>query len=317
MSNYGHGKDFWIDTLRLFTRITFIVIIIVGVIIGYNVSYAGRYPLYFVIPVAVSIIVGILTVGFVMVFLNMAMDIRITREYLVENGGKWIPVATNSQQSNKATVASVSKPVNSTKCKQCNNELKSGEKFCASCGVEIKEKMSDINIEEEKHNRDFIELCKSGTLQEIETAIKNGAGVNARSEQLGDAGKTAFIFAVRYNPKPEIVSLLLKNGADVNAKDKDGWTSLIYAASSNPNPEVISVLLENGANVNARAESGQTALMRAVRYNSNPEVISVLLKKGADASIKDNKEKRAIDYASGNENIKGTKAYEELSNASN
>jgi ankyrin repeat protein len=49
--------------------------------------------------------------------------------------------------------------------------------------------------------------------------LKAGTDVNAKDEYR----KTALMFAVMVlDNTPEVVSLLLQNGADVNAKDKDG-----------------------------------------------------------------------------------------------
>jgi ankyrin repeat protein len=48
--------------------------------------------------------------------------------------------------------------------------------------------------------------------------------------------------------KREVVELLLKNGADVSAKDTDGWTALVRAAY---NREVVELLLKSGADVAA------------------------------------------------------------------
>ena len=58
---------------------------------------------------------------------------------------------------------------------------------------------------------------------------------------------------------PEAIESLLKAGADIEARDKDGETPLIIAARSN-NPEVIEVLLTGGANAKAKNEAGETAL---------------------------------------------------------
>jgi ankyrin repeat protein len=72
---------------------------------------------------------------------------------------------------------------------------------------------------------------------------------------------------------PEVVSLLLQNGADVNAKDVTGRTALISAATGfGPNLEVVFLLLENGADVNAKNNDGKTALECA----SDPRVISLI-----------------------------------------
>ncbi len=89
------------------------------------------------------------------------------------------------------------------------------------------------------------------------------------------------------------------------------------AAWSNENPEVITVLLKAGAEVNASADYGETPLMRAAEKNTNPEVITVLLKAGADVNAKNNGGKTALDYAKDNEDIKGTQAMKELEEATN
>ena len=159
---------------------------------------------------------------------------------------------------------------------------------------------------------DFFELCLSGTAQEIEAAIKNGADVNA-SNQYGD---TALMVAVLNNVNPEVIVILLKNGADINAEDMYGNTALSSAAGSGYT-EILSILLRNGADVNARdGISGWTALMCAVN-NTEPESISILLRNGVDASIRDNYGERAIDIASKNSNLRNTAAYQQLLAASN
>ncbi|MDR2528921.1 MAG: ankyrin repeat domain-containing protein [Synergistaceae bacterium] len=111
------------------------------------------------------------------------------------------------------------------------------------------------------------------------------------------------------------VATALKASADVNAKGENGNTALMWAVEKNPNPEVLSLVLKNGAHVNAKGNYGETALMRAAA-NPNPEVASLLLKNGANARVKNKKGKRAIDYAENNPKFKDPKALEELRQAS-
>jgi len=192
----------------------------------------------------------------------------------------------------------------------------------------------------------FIELCKTGTPQEVEVAIKAGADVNAKGKDKdGVTGVTALMNAAQYNSNPEVISSLIKAGADVNAKNQTGGTALIRAALGNKNPEVtaslvkagadvnaknnygwtafinaaeenntevITVLINAGADVNAKNNDGFTSLMNAARYNSNPEVITVLLKAGADVKLKDKNEKMAINYARDNKALINTAAFKEL-----
>lgn len=49
----------------------------------------------------------------------------------------------------------------------------------------------------------------------------------------------------------EEIARLIREGADVNAIDRLHWTPLMWAARGNKNPDVLRLLIENGAYVNA------------------------------------------------------------------
>ena len=76
--------------------------------------------------------------------------------------------------------------------------------------------------------------------------------------------------------------------------------------------EAIEVLLKAGADVAARDKNGKTPLMWAAGVNWNPEVIEALLKAGANARAKDKEGKTAVDYAKDNKKIYKTKVYWKL-----
>ena len=86
----------------------------------------------------------------------------------------------------------------------------------------------------------------------------------------------------------EAVKKYIEDGADVNAKNSDGYTAL-YLASSNGRTEIVAMLLDAGANVNARTNTnywGSTALIRASE-NKHTEIVSMLLDNGADVNATD------------------------------
>ncbi|MBU4477802.1 MAG: ankyrin repeat domain-containing protein [Elusimicrobia bacterium] len=65
----------------------------------------------------------------------------------------------------------------------------------------------------------------------------------------------------------DIAELLIRNGADVNARLDNGYTSLHWAASRN-SAETALLLIYEGANVSLKSDKGITALDRAVKTGS-------------------------------------------------
>ena len=136
-------------------------------------------------------------------------------------------------------------------------------------------------------DEDFAKLCEKGTAKEIRAALKKGANPNAMAEGTESAAVgTALMWAAAANENPEVISILLEAGADLNAKDEDGRTALMWAAENTP--EVVSVLLRAGADINVRDNYGSTVLIRAAQNCENPDVITVLVEAGADVNAKNN-----------------------------
>lgn len=92
-----------------------------------------------------------------------------------------------------------------------------------------------------------VEYNRKNASKEVKFAeilIKEGADVNAKT----DRGKTALHFAAVYS-KNDLVELLIKNGADINARDNDGLTAY-QVAKREGHKRLCRLLIDNGANPN-------------------------------------------------------------------
>lgn len=91
-------------------------------------------------------------------------------------------------------------------------------------------------------------------------------------------GKTPLHFAVL----PGIATELLREGADIDARDMDGETPLL-AALANDRPEVAQYLIDVGANVNAKTNGGVAPMHLANTLGVAIDLIGA----GADLAVKE------------------------------
>ncbi|KAL7952579.1 ankyrin repeat-containing domain protein [Trichoderma compactum] len=129
---------------------------------------------------------------------------------------------------------------------------------------------ADITAEGGHHKTMLAAACSNPVIsyQSVKMLLDYGAGPNAR----GVADGTALIFAcerqyfrlmqvlvdhgadgaavnAKDEERLELVTLLLKEGADVNVEDRDGQTPLTIACKYDGGAEIVKLLLEHGANV--------------------------------------------------------------------
>ncbi|KAF3394005.1 putative ankyrin repeat protein [Penicillium rolfsii] len=97
-----------------------------------------------------------------------------------------------------------------------------------------------------------------------------------------------------------IMQLLLTQGADINAVDKDGDTALFYAIMSG-NETVVQLLLAQGADINAVNKNGITALSYAI-VREQEAIVQLLLAQGADINAVNKNGIMALFYACIREN---------------
>ena len=92
-------------------------------------------------------------------------------------------------------------------------------------------------------------------------------------------------------------------------------TTPLYSAAVSRTPENIQVLLKAGADVMARNEDGWTPLHLAAGYGEKAGVIEALLEAGADPKRNNQNGKTPWDLAQDNDKLKDTKSYWALNDA--
>jgi ankyrin repeat protein len=76
--------------------------------------------------------------------------------------------------------------------------------------------------------------------------------------------------------RPEAVDLILRAGADVNARDIRGMTPLMWAvATDRPQPAIVRLLIEHGADPLVRSSVGESAVDWARKFN-HPAILAVM-----------------------------------------
>ena len=128
-------------------------------------------------------------------------------------------------------------------------------------------------------DRALLEAAYDGNIEAVKQHLAAGADVNAKDED----GYTP-LYAVAGRGHKEIAELLIAKGADVNPKREDGATPLLIAAVAG-HKEVAELLIAKGADVNAKDKKGWTLLQHAVMM-SKREIVGLLITKGADVNAK-------------------------------
>ena len=137
----------------------------------------------------------------------------------------------------------------------------------------------------------LLEACKFGRLAKVKEYLassKHKANLNICDEY----GNTPLILSSG-NGHADVVTVLVKEGADVNVKNGLGATALHWACTYG-NIKVVRILIDDtptepSLRIDKDAQNfiyGKTALMNAVTYNHR-EIVKFLIESGADKELKD------------------------------
>jgi ankyrin repeat protein len=138
-------------------------------------------------------------------------------------------------------------------------------------------------------DRDLLDESQRDEPARVRQLLKQGANIEAKNE----LGKTP-LFLATSSQLTSTVKVLLDGGANTEVKGEEGSTPLILTAIFG-DAAIMKLLLNKGANIEARDSSGRTPLIMAAYYASEDdlngshqvEVVNILLNAGAKIDAKD------------------------------
>ena len=124
--------------------------------------------------------------------------------------------------------------------------------------------------------------ARGGDLEAVKKFLDEGADINQRGH---GGGGTPLHCASSWSNKKEVVELLIAKGADVNAKDDQGYylETPLHKAAFWGNTEIIEFLIAKGADVNAKSSSNSTPLDKTYA-SGETETADLLRKHGGKTS---------------------------------
>jgi ankyrin repeat protein len=206
---------------------------------------------------------------------------------------------------------------------KCNySEFKSMLNQCSNTNGEINEYVDGRTPIIEIFHPFGLEYANPKLYKAVNLLISKGANPNSitRTGTGSYPGATPLHFLVcmrsnHGNPEPilEAMSSLIKNGANVNKKDKNGQTPLFYALGkshlySDGALKVVKLLIKNGASITIRDKYNNTAIHDYIDKDPlalNSKVLDYFFSdKNIDINIRGYQEKTPLHYATAISNIK-------------
>lgn len=137
---------------------------------------------------------------------------------------------------------------------------------------------------------EFLQTVSYGNLDKVKEMIASNPSIVNSQDELG--------FSVLHNlmceEQFELLEYLIKKGADVNLKNKEGLSPIHLACYS----ENIRILLESGADIQSQDKQGDTPLHSLVKEGKEKiDVIEYLIKAGAKIDLKNKNGETPLDIA--------------------
>jgi len=135
--------------------------------------------------------------------------------------------------------------------------------------------------------RETFELIKA-----VDVPMKETTEPHPDAKMEGDA---TTLMAAAYGGDDDVLSDLIQRGADLEAKDVDGYTALMYACNG-AQMRAVEVLLDAGADVNARDKQNSTPTMFAAQHG-HADIVKRLVDHGGDLDARGEHGLTALGFA--------------------
>lgn len=124
------------------------------------------------------------------------------------------------------------------------------------------------------HDEEVIKAAKKGDAALLAELLEKGANVNAQDSK---HQSTALMWAA-HEGHTDAMKVLIKNGADIDAKRENGDTALWFTAQKGQ-LDAMKILAAKGADLNVIGRNGLSALAVAQK-NDHLHIVEYLLKSG-------------------------------------
>ena len=151
---------------------------------------------------------------------------------------------------------------------------------------------ADVNLRDEYGTSALHYATENSWTEGIGLLLENRAEPNV----IGGFHKGTAIHIVAKRNLLDVLKMLVKYGADVNAIDHSGSTALHYAARIGA-VETVKFLLQNSANVKAFTDSTWSTPLHLAAIVNSPSTLRLLIEHGADLDAADGRNKTALDLA--------------------
>jgi len=126
--------------------------------------------------------------------------------------------------------------------------------------------------------------CREGNIEIVEFLIKNGADVNIKNRYSTLYPLFEALCLLNKRKTFLIIKLLIDNGADINSVDSFGNT-LLHHAVEQENIDLIELLIALGCNINRTLRYDKDTVLHYAYFQKNLNIISKLIESGANQNI--------------------------------